>query len=179
MRETKHLQLPLSAADILVLQAGDAVTLSGVIYTARDAAHKRMVDMLANGDAMPFAFNGAAVFYAGPCPNRENQVIGSIGPTTSGRMDAYALTLIRQGLRIMIGKGDRNQAVVDAMTECGGVYFAAIGGIAALMSECVKAVEIVAFEDLGTEAVRALAVEKLPLVVAIDARGNAAYKRCE
>ena len=175
MNETIHLQTPLCADDILKLHAGDAVMLSGTIYTARDAAHKRMVEMLERGETMPFPFDGAAVFYAGPCPNPPGAVIGSIGPTTSGRMDAYAPTLMREGLRVMIGKGNRNEAVVETMQETGSVYLAAIGGIAALMSACVKSVRVVAFEDLGTEAVRELVVEGLPLVVAIDACGASVY----
>ena len=177
MGEVKHLQMPLYQDDIKSLRAGEMVMLSGVIYTARDAAHLRLVEMLQKGEPMPFEFDGAAVFYAGPCPNRPGQVIGSIGPTTSGRMDAYSPTLLAQGLRVMIGKGDRNESVVQAMKEHASVYLAAIGGIAALMSACVKDVQVVAFADLGTEAIRALTVENLPLVVAIDARGESVYKR--
>ena len=176
MSETIHLQTPLRAEDIQKLRAGDAVMLSGTIYTARDAAHKRLVEMLERGETMPFVFGGAAVFYAGPCPNRPGEVIGSIGPTTSGRMDAYSPTLMRQGLRVMIGKGNRNKAVVQAIRETGGVYLAAIGGIAALMSACVTEVRTIAFEDLGTEAIRELTVHELPLVVAIDSLGGSVYQ---
>jgi len=172
----KQIYTPVSTSVIQGLRAGESVELSGKIYTARDAAHKRLAEMLVRGEAMPFDFEGAAVFYAGPCPNREGQIIGSIGPTTSGRMDAYAPALMANGLRVMIGKGGRNAAVIEAMQAHTGVYLAAIGGIAALMSECVTAVRVVAFEDLGTEAVRELTVERLPLVVAIDSSGGSVFK---
>jgi len=176
MAETKHIQTPLSTADIAALRAGDSVLLSGVIYTARDAAHKRMTEQLVAGEDMPFDFDGAAVFYAGPSPTKPGDVIGSIGPTTSGRMDVYAPALMARGLRVMIGKGERNAAVVAAMQEHTGVYLAAIGGIAALMSACITSAEVVAYDDLGTEAVRKLTVVDLPLVVAIDTSGASVYK---
>ena len=175
MGEIKRLQTPIGKEEIATLRAGDSVLLSGVVYTARDAAHKRLTEMLAAGAEMPFAFEGAAVFYAGPSPTRPGQVIGSIGPTTSGRMDAYAPALMAAGLRVMIGKGGRNASVTEAMQAHTAVYLAAIGGIAALMSECVTKVELVAFEDLGTEAIRALTVKDLPLVVAGDCVGGSAY----
>jgi len=166
---------PISDEMIAGLTTGEMITLSGTVYTARDAAHKRMVEMLNRDEEPPFPFMGQVVFYAGPCPNPPGRVIGSIGPTTSGRMDAYTPLLIRRGLKVMIGKGSRNADVVEAIRECCGVYLAAIGGAAALMSRCVKKAEVVAFDDLGTEAVRRLTVERLPLIVAIDSRGNCIY----
>ena len=177
MADIKHIQTPLSRSDITALRAGDNILLSGVIYTARDAAHKRMVEQLAAGEPTPFPFDGAAVFYAGPSPTPPGGVIGSIGPTTSGRMDAYSPALIARGLRVMIGKGERSDAVVAAMRAHTAVYLAAVGGIAALMSACVTSAEVVAYDDLGTEAVRRLTVTDLPLVVAIDANGNSMYNR--
>jgi len=177
MAETKRIQTPLSTEDIAGLRAGESVLLSGTIYTARDAAHKRMVEELALGEDMPFDFNGAAVFYAGPSPTKPGGVIGSIGPTTSGRMDAYAPVLMAQGLRVMIGKGERSLAVVDAMKKHTAVYLAAIGGIAALMSACVVSARVVAYDELGTEAIRELMVADLLLVVAIDSQGDNVYKR--
>ena len=172
---TAELTPPLSDDIIAGLAVGQMVYLSGTIYTARDAAHKRMVEMLQSGEAAPFPFAGEVVFYAGPCPSPPGHVIGSIGPTTSGRMDAYSPFLIRRELKVMIGKGLRSPDVVEAIRECGGVYFAAIGGAAAQMSRCVKEATVVAFDDLGTEAIRRLTVERLPLIVAIDASGNCIY----
>ncbi|MCL2117036.1 MAG: Fe-S-containing hydro-lyase [Planctomycetaceae bacterium] len=169
------LETPISDETIAGLTAGQTVRLSGTVYTARDAAHKRMVEMLRRGEEPPFPFAGQVVFYAGPCPSPPGRVIGSIGPTTSGRMDAYAPELIRCGLKVMIGKGSRSAEVVEAIREYGGVYFAAVGGAAALMSRCVKSAEVVAFDDLGTEAVRRLTVERLPLIVALDSSGNCVY----
>jgi len=174
MYNTTILKTPLSDEVIAGLTVGQMIYLSGTIYTARDAAHKRMVDMLRCGKE-PFPFAGQVVFYAGPCPSPPGRVIGTIGPTTSGRMDIYTPDLIRHGLKVMIGKGPRNAEVVTAIRECGGIYFAAIGGAAALMSRCVKSAEVIAFDDLGTEAIRCLAVERLSLIVAIDAHGNCAY----
>lgn len=172
----KHLQTPLSDKDIAELSAGDMVYLSGTVYTARDAAHKRMVELLdKGGEPMPFDFEGQVVYYAGPCPAKPGMVIGSVGPTTSGRMDAYSPRLINQGLKSMIGKGLRDAAVKKAIVDQGGVYFAAIGGAAALMSQCVKSAEVIAFEDLGTEAIRRLIIENLPVVVAVDSKGRDVY----
>lgn len=173
----KIIRTPLTDETIASLKAGEMVYLSGELYTARDAAHKRLTEMIGRGEAPPFDFKGQVVYYAGPCPAKPGFVIGSVGPTTSGRMDAYAPALIRLGLKAMIGKGSRNEEVVRAIVENKGVYFAAIGGAAALMSGCVKKAEMVAFEDLGTEAVRRLTVEELPLVVAVDSQGRDAYKR--
>ena len=169
------LQTPILDDVIADLTVGQMVYLSGTVYTARDAAHKRMVEMLKRGEMPPFPFAGQVVFYAGPCPSPPGRVIGSIGPTTSGRMDAYAPELMRHGLKAMIGKGTRSAEVVTAIQDCGGVYFAAIGGAAAAMSRCVQAAEVVAFDDLGTEAVRRLTVERLPLIVAVDSCGNSVY----
>ncbi|MDL2259574.1 Fe-S-containing hydro-lyase [Deltaproteobacteria bacterium OttesenSCG-928-K17] len=176
MADPKHLTTPLSDSDLSGLEAGQMVYLSGAVYTARDAAHKRLVEMLAKGEAPPFDFKGQVIYYAGPCPARPGQIIGSVGPTTSGRMDAYSPALIERGLKAMIGKGLRDHKVIEAIVKNGGVYFAAIGGAAALMSQCVKKVEMIAFEDLGTEAVRRLTLENMPVIVAIDAKGRNAYK---
>jgi len=173
----KIIQTPLTDEVITSLRAGEMVYISGDVYTARDAAHKRLVEMIGRGDTPPFDFAGQVVYYAGPCPSKPGFVIGSVGPTTSGRMDAYTPTLIRHGLKAMIGKGLRDEEVVRAIVENRGIYFAAIGGAAALMSQCVKKVEMIAFEDLGTEAIRKLTVEELPVVVAIDAQGRDVYNR--
>ena len=177
MTQERIIQAPLTDEVIASLTSGEMVYISGTIYTARDAAHKRLVQMIENNEAMPFDFTGQIIYYAGPCPAKPGEVIGSVGPTTSGRMDAYSPTLIAHGLKGMIGKGLRNQEVKDAIKQYQGVYFIAIGGAAALMSQCVKSVEIVAFEDLGTEAIRRLEVERLPAIVAIDQNGNDVYSK--
>lgn len=171
-----ELTTPFTDEMIKSLKAGDMVYISGVVYTSRDAAHKRMCEMLEEDKPMPFDFEGAAVYYAGPCPPKPGKPIGSVGPTTSGRMDLYSPRLIQKGLRVMIGKGLRNKEVVDAIVEHSGVYFAAIGGAAALMGKSVESAEVIAFEDLGTEAVRRLVVKNLPVIVAIDCRGNNMYE---
>jgi len=163
---------PFTMETIQQLKAGDTIKLSGEIYTARDAAHARMVDALRSGSPSPFNYGGQAVFYAGPCPAPPGKPIGSIGPTTSGRMDAYSPQLIEAGLRVMIGKGERLPAVVDAIKKYGGIYFVAVGGVAALMAKCVVKAETIAYEDLGTEAIRQLTITNLPLVVAIDYLGR-------
>ena len=152
------------------------VYITGKIYTARDAAHKKLAELLANGEKLPFDFTGQVVFYAGPAPAKPGRSIGSVGPTTSGRMDLYSPLLISKGLKIMIGKGSRNREVMDAIIQHNGLYLAAIGGAAALMAKCVKKARIIAFEELGTEAVRELEIEKLPVVVAIDSRGRDLYE---
>lgn len=170
------LHTPLSDDAIRSLKAGDAVSLSGVIYTARDAAHERLVDMANRGEAMPFDFQGQVVFYAGPAPAKPGNPIGSVGPTTGGRMDAYSPQLIERGLKIMIGKGGRNAEVVDAIKQHSGIYFAAVGGIAALMARSVESSVVIAFEELGPEAIRKLRVVKLPVIVAIDHQGNNLYE---
>lgn len=159
------------------LKAGDLVLLSGVIYTARDAAHKRLTDALARGEELPIDIKNAIIYYAGPTPPKPGEVIGSCGPTTSYRMDKYAPTLLDEGQLGMIGKGLRNQDVIDAIKRNGGIYFAALGGAGALISKCVKEAEIVCYEDLGAEAIRKLTVEDLALTVVIDKDGNNLYVR--
>ena len=171
----KEIRLPMSDAVIKSLSMGEMVYLTGRIYTARDAAHERLVEIIENGGELPFDFNGQTVFYAGPTPAKPGKPIGSIGPTTSGRMDKYSPLLISKGLKVMIGKGVRNDEVKNAIVMHNGLYFAAIGGAAALMANCVKSAKLIAFEDLGTEAIRELIVEKLPVVVAIDCRGEAIF----
>ncbi len=159
------------------LKAGDMVLLSGVIYTARDAAHKRMTDALANGEKLPLDIKDAIIYYAGPTPPKPGEVIGSCGPTTSYRMDKYAPTLLDEGQLGMIGKGLRNQDVIDAVKRNEGIYFAAIGGAGALISKSIKKAEVIAYEDLGAEALRRLEVEDLSLTVVIDKDGNNLYDR--
>ena len=171
----KPLTTPFTDDAIQRLKAGDAVTIDGILYTARDAAHKRLVDMLAQGKELPVDFSGQAVYYAGPCPNRPGRVIGPVGPTTSGRMDAYAPALMAKGMKVMIGKGTRSQAVIDAIKAMGGIYFAAVGGAGALLSQCVTGVRLAAFGDLGTEAIYELTVRDFPAVVAIDTQGKNIY----
>ena len=176
MEENKRIITPpLTAEVIRSLHAGDMVYITGTIYTARDAAHLRMVEMLERGEEMPFDFNGQIVYYAGPAPAKPGEPIGSVGPTTAGRMDAYTPTLMRKGLRAMIGKGLRSEEVIQTLKEETGVYFAAIGGAAALMSQAVKEAEVIAFDDLGPEAIRKLRVEELPVIVAIDCEGHNSY----
>ncbi len=177
MSETIKIITPITKDKIKNLKAGDSVLLSGTIYTARDAAHKRMIEALERGEKLPIEIKDQTIYYAGPAPAKPGRVIGSCGPTTSGRMDAYAPTLIRLGLTGMIGKGERSDEVVSAMTECGAVYFGAIGGAGALISKCVTSAEVVAYEDLGAEAIRRLTVENFPLTVIIDTNGNNLYKQ--
>lgn len=172
----KHIHAPLAKENACSLRAGDSVYLSGTIYTARDAAHKRLIDLVNNGKPLPFPIQGAVIYYVGPSPTRPGSVIGSAGPTSSYRMDAYAPTLLRLGELGMIGKGSRDQNVIDAMCETGAVYFGAIGGAGALLSQCVKSAELVCYEDLGTEAIRKLEVKDLPLIVVIDSEGNNLYR---
>ena len=170
------MSFPADKAELSKLRAGDKLTVSGTIYTARDAAHKRLTELIASGEELPLDIRGAAIYYAGPTPEKPGQVIGSCGPTTSGRMDAYAPGLLDRGLAAMIGKGDRNAAVIDAIVRNGAVYLAAMGGAGALMGSCVKAARIVCYEDLGCEAIRELKVENMPLTVVIDSQGNDLYK---
>lgn len=182
MQENHHssapitLQTPINDKSLRSLKAGDVVSLTGIIFTARDAAHARLVDLAERGETMPFNFQGQAVFYAGPAPAKPGKPIGSIGPTTGGRMDAYSPRLIELGLKIMIGKGGRSTEVVDAIKQHRGIYFAAIGGIAALMARRVESSKVIAFEELGPEAIRKLRVVKLPVIVAIDHQGNNIYE---
>lgn len=171
----KHITLPLTEELAKTLRAGDTVYLTGTIYTARDAGHKRMCEALARGEALPFDPKDATIYYVGPTPAKPGQVIGSAGPTTSGRMDAYAPTMMAAGARGMIGKGARLPEVVDAMKKYSGVYFGAIGGAGALLAKCVKSCELIAYEDLGAEALRKLYVEEMPLFVIIDTLGNNLY----
>ena len=171
-----HLTTPVTREDLAPLKAGDTVLLSGVVYTARDAAHKRLCALAAEGKPMPFPIQGAVIYFVGPTPARPGQAIGSAGPTTSYRMDAYSPTLLRLGQLGMIGKGKRSAEVIQAMRETGAVYFGAIGGAGALLSRCVKSVRMVCYEDLGAEAIRELEVENLPLTVVIDSQGNNLYE---
>ena len=172
----KHITLPITKDMARELKSGDDVLLSGVIYTARDAAHKRLVELLEAGKDLPIDIKDATIYYVGPAPAQPGQVIGSAGPTTSYRMDAYAPALIAEGQTAMIGKGKRNKEVVDAMKKYGAVYFGAIGGAGALLSKCIKKAEVVAYEDLGAEAIRRLEVENLPVTVIIDSEGNNLYE---
>ena len=171
------IQTPITREKAKSLKAGDRVLVSGTIYTARDAAHKRMLEDLNNGQSLPVDIKDITIYYAGPAPAKPGQVIGSCGPTTSGRMDVYAPTLISLGQTAMIGKGERSVDVIDAMIEHGAVYFGAIGGAGALIAKSVKSAEVVAYDDLGTEAIRKLIVEDFPLIVVIDSEGNNLYNR--
>ncbi|MBQ2819811.1 MAG: Fe-S-containing hydro-lyase [Clostridia bacterium] len=168
---------PLSREDARKLKSGDSCLISGVIYTARDAAHKRLCELADKGQALPLDIKDAIIYYVGPTPAKEGQAIGSAGPTTSYRMDAYSPTLIALGQTGMIGKGKRGAEVVDAMKEHGAVYFGAIGGAGALLSKCIKKAEVIAYDDLGAEAIRRLEVEDFPVVVIIDSEGNNLYQK--
>ena len=168
---------PFLTETIKTLKVGDQILLSGTVYTGRDAAHKRMVEILEKNLPLPFEANGQAIYYTGPCPAPPGKFIGSAGPTTSTRMDSYAPKLIREGIRVMIGKGDRNQAVIDAIIRYTGLYLAAVGGAGALLSQCVKQAEVLAFGDLGPEAIYKLTVCDMPLTVAIDCEGRNIYRR--
>jgi fumarate hydratase subunit beta len=171
------IQTPLSDAVISPLRAGDQVLLSGVIYTARDAAHKRLITLLDKGEPLPVDLKGQAVYYCGPTPAKPGRPIGSAGPTTSSRMDVFTPRLLAAtGLRAMIGKGNRNGAVVDAMKKHGCVYFAATGGAGALLARSIRSASIACYEDLGPEAIYRLDVADMPLTVAIDSRGNNLYE---
>lgn len=170
-----ELQTPLTKEKIESLKSGDYVYITGTIYTARDAAHKRMSEALAAGEELPIDVKDQIIYYMGPTPAKEGQVIGSAGPTTASRMDKYAPKLLDLGLSGMIGKGKRLQDVIDAIVLNGAVYFAAVGGAGALLSKCIKKSEVVAYDDLGTEAIRKLEVEKFPAIVVIDRMGNNLY----
>ena len=158
------------------MHAGDYVYISGTIYTARDAAHKRMTEELAEGKSLPFDIANQIIYYLGPTPNREGQVIGSAGPTTSSRMDKYAPVLMDMGQTGMIGKGKRSTEVIESMKKNTAVYFAAVGGAGALLSQCIKKSKVIAYDDLGTEAIRELYVENLPVITVIDCQGNNMYE---
>lgn len=170
------LTTPFDEKKALSLKAGDSVLLSGIIYTGRDAAHKRLAEMVKNNQKLPFDVENQIIYFVGPTPAKPGQVFGSGGPTTSGRMDAYSPTMLSLGLRGMIGKGYRNQNVKDAIIEYKGVYFGAIGGAGAYIGKCIKSCEIIAFDDLGPEAIRKLEVVDLPLTVIIDSFGNDLYE---
>lgn len=173
----RRITLPLTRELSRTLHAGDQVLLSGTIYTSRDAGHKRMCEALARGEELPFDPADATIYYVGPTPAKPGQVIGSAGPTTSGRMDAYAPTMMSVGARGMIGKGARLPEVVEAIQEYEGTYFGAIGGAGALLAKSIKSSELIAYEDLGAEALRKLEVVDMPLVVIIDSRGNNLYEQ--
>lgn len=172
---TRKIDAPLSAETVRMLRAGDIVNISGIVYTARDAAHKRMMEMLDSGLELPFDIRGQVIYYTGPCPPRTGMVIGSAGPTTSGRMDAYTPRLIELGLAGMIGKGTRSAEVVESMVRYGAVYFGATGGAGALIARSVTGSELVAFPELGTEAVRRLTIRDFPAIVVIDCFGGDLY----
>ena len=172
----KRITLPLTREAVKDLRAGDQCLLTGILYTARDAAHKRLVEALQNGDALPVDLQDIAIYFAGPAPAKPGQVIGSAGPTTSYRMDAYSPTLIEQGLTVMIGKGRRDASVVEAMKAYGAVYFGATGGCGALIAQRIVKAEVVAYEDLGAEAIHKLYVEDFPVTVIIDSQGHDLYE---
>lgn len=177
MSEILSLTTPLRDEDVAKLKTGDRVLISGVIYTARDAAHKRMVELLDAGKELPFDVQGQVIYYAGPAPAKPGAVIGSCGPTTSYRMDPYTPRLIQQGLKGMIGKGTRSDEVKKAIMDHKCVYFVAIGGLGALLAKTIKEAEIIAYPDLGPEAIRRLVVKDFPAIVAIDVRGEDIYSR--
>ncbi|MDF1509658.1 Fe-S-containing hydro-lyase [Robertmurraya sp. DFI.2.37] len=176
MTNIKKITTPLTDEVVKGLKAGDQVSISGVIYTARDAAHKLLTEAIQAGEELPVDFKNQIIYYAGPTPAKPGKVIGSCGPTTSGRMDAYSPLMMEQGLKGMIGKGPRSKEVVEAMIANHVVYFAAIGGAAALIADSVKEAEVVAFDELGPEAIRRLVVEDYPCIVAIDSEGHNLYE---
>ena len=172
----KHIKVPMTREEAKQLKAGDYVYLTGTIYTARDAAHKRMQETLQRGEALPLEMKENVIYYMGPSPAREGRPIGSAGPTTASRMDKYAPELLDLGLGAMIGKGKRSQEVKDAIVRNGSVYFAAVGGAGALLSKCILSSEVIAYDDLGTEAIRKLQVKNFPVIVVIDSAGNNLYE---
>lgn len=172
----KYISVPLSDEDATALNAGDYVYLTGIIYTARDAAHKRMYEALEKGEQLPLDMKGNVIYYMGPSPARPGRVIGSAGPTTASRMDKYAPSLLDLGLKGMIGKGKRTQEVRDAIVRNGAVYFAAVGGAGALLSRSIISSEVIAYDDLGTEAIRKLEVKDFPVIVVMDSNGNNLYE---
>jgi len=175
----KHINLPLTKEEAATLKAGDYVYLTGALYTARDAAHKRMYEAIEAGEELPFEVDGSVIYYMGPTPAREGRVIGSAGPTTASRMDKYTPKLLDMGLVGMVGKGKRSQAVKDSMVKNGAVYFAAIGGAGALLSKSITASAVIAYDDLGTEAIRRMEVRDFPVVVVIDSNGTDLYELVE
>lgn len=178
MEETMdyHIKAPIEKKDAQCLKAGDYVYLTGTIYTARDAAHKRMKEALDRNEPLPFDIKGNMIYYMGPSPAREGRPIGSAGPTTASRMDKYTPQLLDMGMGGMIGKGKRSKDVIEAMVRNGAVYFAAVGGAGALLSKCIVSSEVIAYEDLGTEAIRRLEVKDFPVIVVIDCKGNDLYE---
>lgn len=172
----KHINAPIDEEVVKTLEAGDFVYISGTIYTARDAAHKRMYESMLEHKEIPIDLKNNIIYYLGPTPAREGQVIGSAGPTTSSRMDKYTPLMLKNGLKGMIGKGKRSEEVIKAMQKEGAVYFAAIGGAGALLSKCITKAEVIAYDDLGTEAIRKLEVKDLPVIVVIDSKGNNLYE---
>ncbi len=172
----KHINAPFTEEQTKELKSGDYVYISGTIYTARDAAHKRMYEAMQNGEQAPFSLENNVIYYLGPSPAKEGQVIGSAGPTTSSRMDKYTPLMLQNGVKGMIGKGKRSPEVIEAIKKNQAVYFAAVGGAGALLSKCIKKAEVIAYDDLGTEAIRKLEVENLPVVVVIDKDGNNLYE---
>ena len=174
----KRITTPITEEITKDLKAGDYVYITGTIYVARDAAHKRMIEAYENGEPFPFDIKNQTVYYLGPTPARPGAIIGSAGPTTSGRMDKYTPTLLDKGLIGMIGKGRRSEGVIDSIKRNKCIYFAAVGGAGALLSKCIKASEVIAYDDLGPEAIRKLTVENLPVIVVIDSDGRNLYEEC-
>ncbi len=172
----KYINAPLKEEEVVNLNAGDYVYITGTIYTARDAAHKRMFEAVLRGEELPFSVKDNIIYYLGPTPEKDGQIIGSAGPTTSSRMDKYTPLLLDNGLKGMIGKGKRNSEVIDSIIKNKGVYFAAVGGAGALLSKKIKSSKIIAYEDLGTEAIRELYVENFPVIVVIDSYGKNLYE---
>ena len=173
----KHIQTPITEEVTADLKSGDYVYITGTMYVARDAAHKRMIEALENGETLPIDIKDATIYYMGPSPAREGRPIGSAGPTTATRMDKYAPTLLDLGQKAMIGKGKRSKEVIDAMIRNKAVYFAAVGGAGALLSKCIKESEVICYDDLGAEAIRKLYVEDFPAIVVIDKDGNNLYEK--
>jgi len=176
MGEPKRITPPLTDGDVEALRAGDRVLVTGVVYTARDAAHKRLVELIERGDELPFDPKGQIIYYVGPTPPKPGQVIGSAGPTTSGRMDVYTPPLLALGVKAMIGKGQRSPEVIEALKENRAVYMAAVGGAAALIARSIKKVEVIAYEELGPEAIRRIEVEDFPAIVVNDIYGGDLFK---
>ncbi len=176
MSEVIMVSTPMTEEVVRRFKAGDVVSISGVVYAARDAAHKRLVELLEKGEKLPFDIEGQVIYYVGPCPAKPGEIIGSAGPTTSGRMDAYAPKLIEMGLKGMIGKGARNAEVINSMMKYGAVYFGATGGVGALIAKSIVSNEVIAFPELGPEALRKLVVKDFPAIVIIDSYGNNLYE---
>lgn len=174
-KKNKVIQAPCVKEELKNLKSGDYIYITGIIYTARDAAHKRLYESMLKGDKLPIALENNIIYYLGPSPARPGHVIGSAGPTTSSRMDKYTPLMLDYGLKGMIGKGKRNKEVIDSIVKNGAVYMAAVGGAGALLSKCIKESEVIAYDDLGTEAIRKLKVENLPVIVVIDKEGNNLY----